>query len=74
MDEALAAIVKVLTGLGLPGVIICGLAFVIYWLLQQWQSAQEARIQEGKEAVKAITAQNDALRNLTEVLKARNNA
>ena len=74
MDEALASIVKVLTGLGLPGVAIAGLSYLAFWLLQQWQSAQEARIQEGKEAVKAITAQNDALRNLTEVLKARNNA
>lgn len=70
MDKLIEGFSAVLTQLGLAGVVIGGLAFLAYWLLQQWQASQDARIAEGKEAVKAIVSMEDALNRLTEILRA----
>jgi uncharacterized membrane protein len=70
MDALLLSFAKVLEGLGVTGLLIGGLFGLCYYFLTQWQAAQEARITEGKEAVKAIEATKDSLDRLVDVLKA----
>ncbi len=69
MDALFASLAKVLEGLGVTGLLIGGLGGLCYYLLTQWQSSQDARIVEGKEAVKAIIANQEALSRLYELLK-----
>lgn len=71
MDKLVEALAEVLKGLGITGVLIGLLAVACWYFLTQWQASQEARIVEGKEAVKAINATQDALERLTDVLKAK---
>lgn len=71
MDKLVEALAEVLKGLGLTGVLIGLLIAACYYFLTQWQASQDARIVEGKEAVKAIAAMTDNLERLTEVLKAK---
>lgn len=71
MDALIKAFADVLQGLGVTGVLIGLLAVACWYFLTQWQASQEARIVEGKEAVKAINSMQDALERLTDVLKAK---
>jgi CHASE3 domain sensor protein len=70
MDKLIEGFSTVLTQLGLAGVVIGGLVLLSYWLLQQWQASQNARIDEGKQAVAAILSTKEALDRLTEILRA----
>lgn len=70
MDELIKAFGGVLSGLGLAGVVIGGQSFIIYWLLNRWQEAQEFRATESKEAIKAVVSMEAALTRLTDVLRA----
>lgn len=69
MDELFKAAGAVLQQLGLAGLVIGGLAAGIWFLFKELVSSQNARITEGKEAVKALEATSDALDKLTEALK-----
>lgn len=71
MEPLITALAKVLEGLGITGILIGLLAVACWYFLTQWQASQEARIVEGKEAVKAINSMQDALERLTDVLKAK---
>lgn len=71
MEPLITALAKVLEGLGITGVLIGLLAVACWYFLTNWQASQDARIVEGKEAVKAISAMQDALERLTDVLKAK---
>ncbi len=70
MDTLIAEFGKVLTGLGITGLFIAVSLFLNYWLLNKWQESQEARITEGKEAVKALSTVKDSMDRLVEVIKA----
>ena len=70
MDEIIKQLGGVLSGLGLAGVVIAAQGGVIWWLLNQWQKAQEFRVTEAKEATKAMTATEAALTRLTDLLRA----
>lgn len=74
MDELIKALGNVLANLGLAGVVIGAQGFVIWWLLNQWQTAQESRATEAKDAIKAMVAMEGALERLTDVLRARGNS
>jgi hypothetical protein len=74
MEQMIAALIAQLQGLGLAGLLIGLLVAASYYFLTQWQASQDARIAEGKEAVKAITATEAALDRLVDVLKARRDA
>lgn len=71
MEPLVTAFAKVLEGLGVTGILVGLLAVACWYFLTQWQASQDARIVEGKEAVKAISAMQDALERLTDVLKAK---
>lgn len=64
----------VLANLGLAGVVIGAQGFVIWWLLNQWQTAQESRAVEAKDAIKAIAAMEGAIERLTDFLRAKGNS
>ena len=71
MEPLVTAFAKVLESLGVTGILVGLLAVACWYFLTQWQASQDARIVEGKEAVKAISAMQDALERLTDVLKAK---
>ena len=71
MDELFKAAGAVLQQLGLAGLVIGALAFGIFYLFKELVNSYNARITEGKEAVKAIEATTDALGTLTEALKTK---
>lgn len=74
MDELVKALGTVLSGLGLAGVVIGAQGFVIWWLLNKWQEAQEHRAIETKDITKAVVAMEAALARLVDVLRAKGNA
>ncbi len=69
MEQLLTALAEVLKGLGVTGVLIGVLGALCYYFLTQWQASQDARIVEGKEAVKAIAGMQESLTRLVELLK-----
>lgn len=73
MEALFAAAAEVLKSLGVTGVLIGGLGFLCYYFLTQWQASQDARIVEGKEAVKAIAGMQESLARLVELLKVSKN-
>lgn len=60
-----------LLSLGLPGVVILGLAFAVKTLWTRYSDTQDARIKEGRECVEAMSNNTHALEKLTDVLSAR---
>jgi hypothetical protein len=57
--------------MGLPGIVIAGLGMAVRALWNKYSDAMEKRIVEGRESVKAIEANTDALDTLRAVLEAR---
>lgn len=69
MDTLLESVGEVLLSLGLPGVIIIGLAFTVYNLFKLYAQTQEKRIVEAREAVKAIEANTAAIDTLSDLVR-----
>lgn len=57
--------------LGLPGVIIVALAFGVYRLANLYHDVQEKRIEENREAVKAMGETAKAIDSLSELIRDR---
>lgn len=70
MEETLPAFAKLLIDLGIAGLMLAVSLWLNYWLLTKWQESQTARIDEGKEAVRALGANEDALNRLSESIRA----
>lgn len=58
-------------GLGLPGVIILGLAFGLYRMFQLYTDAQEKRITEGRVAAETLEGVKNALEHLSDIIRAK---
>lgn len=71
MEGSLAKIVDLLVGNGLSGVVILVLGFAVYRLYTRNEELQEKRIDDGKEAIKAMESTGRALDMLTAVVKDR---
>lgn len=69
MDNLLKGVGETLLSLGLPGVIIIGLAFAVYNLFKLYAETQEKRIVEAREAVKAIEANTAAIDTLSDLVR-----
>lgn len=57
--------------LGLPGVMIIVLGFIVYRLAGAYHDIQEKRIEESKEAIKAMSETAKALDGLSELIRDR---
>lgn len=69
METAIAAILKTLSDLGLPGLIIGAMGYWIWTREQLVTTIQNARIDEGKEVIKSQMATAEALNKLTDALR-----
>lgn len=58
--------------MGLPGIVILGLAFALKMLWGRYCDSQDFRIKEGRESVEALTANTHALDTLAELIKQKN--
>lgn len=74
MEHGLTGSIDGLLQLGLPGIIIIGLAFVCWRLFKLYTDIQEKRIVEAREGVKAIEQNTAALEHLAEVIRTRREA
>lgn len=68
MDVLLKSLVDVLAGLGLPGVVICGLSWYLWYMVKKKDELQEARLQEYKLLVTALSENTYVMRSLKEVI------
>lgn len=71
MEKALTGSVDGLLNLGVAGIAVIGLAFVVWRLWKAYDAVQEKRIAEARESVKALESNTSALEGLTEIVKAR---
>ena len=71
MEQTAAKAVDQLLALGLPGVVILGAGFLVWWLLNKLFDSQEKRIEEGKATTAALASNTAALLRLTEVIERR---
>lgn len=67
MDGATGATTQLLN-MGLPGIVILALALAVVFLFKKYGASQEARITDGKEAVKALEANTASLTTLSKQL------
>lgn len=68
MDKAISGSIDALLQLGIAGVVILALGFVCWRMFAKYDAAQEKRIAEGRESVKALETNTDALNRLTDRL------
>lgn len=71
MESLLKGIGETLLALGLPGVIIIGLAGTVLHLFRLYSDIQEKRIVEAREGIKAIEANTSALEVLSDLIRER---
>lgn len=69
MDTLAQAIADVLKDYGLAGVVITALGYGWVKLANLYHEAQNARIQDGRDAVKALENNTNSMRELIDVVK-----
>lgn len=69
MDELIGRASEILFQYGLAGLVIIGLAFMLKTLFRLYHEAQMSRISEGRDAVKALEANTNTLRELIDVTR-----
>jgi hypothetical protein len=57
--------------LGLPGIVIFGLAYALFNIFKLYTEVQEKRIGEAREGVKALEANTSALESLSDLVRER---
>ncbi|SDP92601.1 hypothetical protein SAMN05428967_4485 [Phyllobacterium sp. YR620] len=65
---AVDAVVNLLIGLGLPGVIIIALGFAVYRLYNRNQELLDTMVETGRETVKAQEAATASINRLSDLL------
>jgi len=68
LEVLLKSLVDVLAGLGLPGVVICGLTWYLWYAIKKKDELQEARLEEYKLLMTALSDNTHVMRNLREVI------
>lgn len=71
MDAASTGAISILTGLGLPGLIIGVLAFAVYKLYNRVQELQDKRLEDAREIITTTANITTALGNLSNVIEKR---
>ena len=71
MDAAQSGSITQLLNLGLPGIIILAMAYVIVKLFNMLIATNEARIAENKALVQAISSNSSALEELSKAIEKR---
>ena len=68
MESLLKALVDVLASLGLPGVLIAGLTYYIYYLVRKRDELQEARLEEYKLLIQSVNENTTVMRELQKTI------
>jgi hypothetical protein len=71
MDNLLKGVGETLLALGLPGIVIIGLAYAVFNMFKLYTEVQEKRIDEAREGVKALEANTSALESLSDLIRER---
>lgn len=71
LEKAFTGSIDAILQLGLSGVVILALGFVVWRLHKLYVETQEKRIAEGREAITAIERSSNALDNLSEIIRAK---